>query len=174
MQEHRLIERLSGIMEKELLRIRRGEEPDLRRIDGSIEVNSTYGDLLHYGKEEEILFKRLSEKPLTAEHRALLNELIAEHELSRNLAGNLIGARKKFAAGDRNAAKDIAAALEKLVQLHRSHIEKEDKHFFFPSLEYFNREERDIMLREGVEFDHRVVHEKYQRLVEELEKAAEE
>ncbi len=46
------------------------------------------------------------------------------------------------------------------------HIEKEDKHFFLPCLGYFSKEEQDIMLGEFWEFDRKMIHEKYRKVVE--------
>jgi hemerythrin-like domain-containing protein len=49
------------------------------------------------------------------------------------------------------------------------HIEKEDKHFFIPCMIYFTQKEKDQMLEEGWEFDRKMIHEKYQNIVKELE-----
>jgi len=45
------------------------------------------------------------------------------------------------------------------------HIEKEDKRFFHPIMNYFSRQEMDAMLQEFEEFDRKVIHEKYADLV---------
>ena len=57
-------------------------------------------------------------------------------------------------------------SLEDLVAFYPRHIEKEDKHFFFPILNYFSAEEQDGMLREFYEFDRRMIHEKYRKVLE--------
>jgi hemerythrin-like domain-containing protein len=56
-----------------------------------------------------------------------------------------------------------------VVMLYPGHIEKEDRRFFFPIMDYFNHEEQDAMLREFYEFDRGMIHEKYRVLVEGLE-----
>jgi len=60
--------------------------------------------------------------------------------------------------------------MEALVKFYPIHIEKEDKHFFIPCMDYFNGEEKDAMLKEMREFDRNMIHEKYTRVVEEHEK----
>jgi hemerythrin-like domain-containing protein len=48
-------------------------------------------------------------------------------------------------------------------------IEKEDKVFFPASRVYFSEEEDQAMLAEFWEFDRKMIHEKYQSVVETLE-----
>jgi hypothetical protein len=50
-------------------------------------------------------------------------------------------------------------------------IEKEDKHFFFPTQEYFSKDEQDAVLLEFEDFNAKMIHEKYSRVVERLERA---
>jgi hemerythrin-like domain-containing protein len=54
--------------------------------------------------------------------------------------------------------------------LFPKHIEKEDKHFFYPILDYFTGKEQDAMLQEFWEFDKKMIHEKYKKVVEEYER----
>jgi hemerythrin-like domain-containing protein len=49
--------------------------------------------------------------------------------------------------------------------LYPPHIEKEDKRFFFPVMEYFSPQELDAMIHEFKEFDEKMIHEKYEKLV---------
>jgi hypothetical protein len=49
---------------------------------------------------------------------------------------------------------------------------KEDKSFFYPSLEYFSKEEQDQMLQEFWEFDRKLIHEKYQKIVDDIKNSA--
>jgi len=53
----------------------------------------------------------------------------------------------------------ITQCIEELVDFYPKHIEKEDKHFFIPIMEYFNTAEKDAMLEEGYEFDQKSIHE---------------
>ena len=171
MQEHRLIERVVRLMQEEMERVNRGEEPDLGLIGSFIEFIHSYADLVHHGKEEDILFKSLAEKPLTPEHRNIMNGLIADHESSRNSVATLLSAKNAYAAGNPGVKSEIVSRLNNLVKLYPGHIATEDKQFFFPTLEYFTRQERDSLLLQGREFDRKFIHDQYRLMVEELEKS---
>jgi hemerythrin-like domain-containing protein len=108
-------------------------------------------------------------KNLAAEHEKIMKELIEEHAQAREMVGKLAGAGEIFRRGDSAKLTDIGVILEGLSRLYPRHIEKEDKHFFFPVMEYFSKEEQDAMLREFWEFDRNMIHEKYRKLVDGLE-----
>ena len=50
MKEHRLIERMIALMEKELGRLNAGEELDPGFIDIAVDFIRTYADRCHHGK----------------------------------------------------------------------------------------------------------------------------
>jgi hemerythrin-like domain-containing protein len=64
----------------------------------------------------------------------------------------------------------LIESMQTLVAFYPRHIEKEGKHFFIPVMEYFNKDEKDAMLKEGYEFDQGLIHEKYRQIVERGEK----
>jgi hypothetical protein len=59
--------------------------------------------------------------------------------------------------------------MQALVDFYPKHIEKEDRRFFIPIMEYFNEAEKDGMLAEGYEFDQRLIHEKHAGIVSQAE-----
>jgi hemerythrin-like domain-containing protein len=61
--------------------------------------------------------------------------------------------------------------MKALVEFYPKHIEKEDMHFFIPCMEYFSEQEKDSMLKEGWEFDKKLIHEKYLNIVNNAEKS---
>jgi hemerythrin-like domain-containing protein len=61
---------------------------------------------------------------------------------------------------------NIAENLRKLVEFYPKHIEKEDKAFFPAARAYFTDSEGQAMLAEFWEFDRRMIHEKYESLIE--------
>lgn len=77
----------------------------------------------------------------------------------------MAGAKDRYAQGDMGVQNEINVFLKELIEFYPAHIEKEDKHFFLPSMEYFNKEERNAMLQEFGEFDKGLIHEKYKQLV---------
>jgi hemerythrin-like domain-containing protein len=129
-----------------------------------------YADRTHHGKEEDILFRDLSKRPLSAEDRRVMNELIGEHVFARETTRALIDANTRYRTGDGFALADITRRLHTLVMFYPEHIEKEDKIFFPASRAYFTDGEEQAMLAEFWEFDRKIIHEKYKSVVENLRK----
>jgi len=171
MIEHRLIERMISLIQREGQRLASHPDGDLALVDTAVDFIRTYADRCHHGKEEGILFRDLREKNLSAEHAGVLQELIDEHNWARNKVLGLISAKTRFADGDREAAREVASIMRELAEFYPKHIEKEDKRFFIPVMDYFSEEEKATMLAEEFEFDRGLIHEKYRQTVETLEKA---
>ncbi len=169
MKEHRLIERMIALMERELFRLTDGEEMDPVFIDVAADFIRTYADRCHHGKEEDILFRQLAKKQLSDEEATRMAELVEEHAYGRRTTGELVRAKERYIDGDRQAASAIVATLENLVRFYPAHIEKEDKHFFVPVMEYFTKQEQERMLEEFWEFDRLLIHERYATMVESYE-----
>jgi len=169
MWEHRLIERLLKLFEGQIIKIRQENNIDPVFIDTAVDFIRIYADRTHHGKEEDILFRDLGKKKLSAEHARIMNELVEEHKYARTIVGKLVEAKEKILMGNKAVVKDMISCLKELSEFYPKHIEKEDKHFFFPLLEYFSKEEQDAMLNEFWEFDRNMIHEKYTKLVDALE-----
>jgi hemerythrin-like domain-containing protein len=168
MREHRLIEQMVDLIKQELDRISQENQPDAAFIDTAADFFRTYADRTHHGKEEDILFRDLADKELSQEHGKIMQELLDEHILARKTVGRLVTAKEDYIQGNTGAMKEIVAGMRELVRLYPAHIEKEDKHFFYPCMEYFSRQEQDDMLQEFWEFDQKMIHEKYHKVVDEL------
>ncbi len=170
MIEHRLIERMIRVVGKELVRVEKTGQVHPGFIDMAVDFVRTYTDNCHHGKEEDILFRQLKEKPLTDELKGILNELIEEHRRGREVVSDLVKAKEKYIRGGSGSISQIVACLSYLVDFYPKHIEKEDQHFFQPCMRYFTQDEKDAMLRQGYEFDRNLVHNKYKAVVENAEK----
>lgn len=171
MREHRLIERLLALLERELSAIEAGKEADPIFIDTAVDFFRTYADRTHHGKEEEIYFRDLAGRDMAAEHRRVMEELIEEHTYARGEVRALLAVNERYAKGDLESLEDLKRGLATLIDFYPRHIEKEDKHFFFPTQEYFGKAEQDAMLQEFVEFDAKMIHEKYSGVVKQFEGA---
>ena len=128
-----------------------------------------YPDRTHHGKEEDILFRDLSKRPLSAEDQRVMNELIQEHVFGRQTTRKLVEANARYRRGNEAALGEIADRLRTLVKFYPKHIEKEDKIFFPAARAYFTEEEDQAMLEKFWEFDRKMIHEKYKLVVEGLE-----
>ena len=169
MVEHRLIERMVALMQDEALTIRRTRRVNAAFVQAAVDFMRTYADRCHHGKEEDILFRDLKEKPLSPEHRAQLHALEAEHRVGRETVHRLAAARDRHLKGDPAAPDEIAAVMEHIAAFYPKHIDTEDQDFFEPCMAYFTPEEQERMLEECREFDRRLVHELYDTVVSGLE-----
>ncbi len=98
-----------------------------------------------------------------------MDELIQEHVMGRGNVKKLLEALSKYAQGEKEAVKEILNNMEILVKFYPRHIEKEDKHFFIPVMDYLNDREKEVMLNECYEFDRKFIHAKYKDIVAGLE-----
>jgi hemerythrin-like domain-containing protein len=176
MIEHRLIERMLNLMQKEFDRIKANMEVDPEFafvdpvfIDTAVDFIRTYADHCHHGKEEGLLFKALEEKNLSQEHRRIMAELVKDHAWARETTNNLVKAKEGYLLESPGAVNDLMLHFEELVGFYPRHIEKEDQHFFIPCLAYFSEAEKTALLEEMAEFDRRLIHEKYQGVVDKIE-----
>jgi len=167
--EHRLIMRMVDLLEKQREDIDSGTQADGNFISHAVDFFRTYADRTHHGKEEDILFKKLAEKSLSEEHRQTLQELLDEHVSARANVAGLSEANARYLRGEKEALEEISSFLEALVVLYPKHIEKEDRHFFIPVMDYLTSSEQDTMLKDFFEFDRNMIHEKYRKMVEGFE-----
>ncbi len=170
MIEHRLIERMVGLLKIQKKNIEQNNKADVIFLCRAVDFFRSYADRCHHGKEEDILFKALAEKRISEGHAVILDELLKEHVNARKIVGRLAGAVDGYHNGGlAKSLEDIKECLGELTQLYPAHIEKEDKHFFLPCMDYFSKQERDSMLERFWKFDQQLIHEKYKKVVEEFE-----
>ncbi len=170
MIEHRLIERMLAVVRRVLAEIDAAHRVDPHFVDTAVDFIRVYADRTHHGKEEDILFRKLAAKPLSAEDRRVMEELIEEHRFARRITKELVAANNDYRHDKMEALADIAAALRTLTEFYPRHIEKEDRIFFPAARGYCTEAEDQALLAEFWEFDRKMIHEKYAVLVTELEK----
>lgn len=125
-------------------------------------------------KRRKILFRELKEKKLSDKQVETLNELIKEHNNARNLTLKLFDVRNRYFKATAEAEEQILAFeiyeyLIELVGLYPNHIKKEEKDFFIPIMDYFSDKQKEKMLEEFLEFDRKIIHEKYKKIIESYE-----
>jgi hemerythrin-like domain-containing protein len=169
MTEHRLIEKMLKAAAKEASKIEARKSLDPILIDTVVDFIRTYADRTHHGKEEDILFRDLEKKKMSAGDTARMRELVEEHVFARKTIGELVDAKEKYVRGDSAALGVILEKLNVLIRFYPEHIRKEDRVFFPDTEKYFTGAELDAMLDEFWVFDRKMIHEKYEKLVKELE-----
>jgi hemerythrin-like domain-containing protein len=171
MIEHRLIERMISLIDREVRKIERDRTVNQSFVDSTVDFVRTYADRTHHGKEEEILFRDLSRKKLSENHAIIMNELIREHIAGRATTAEIVKTADAYRKGDKAALALVTRNLKKLVDFYPGHIAKEDKVFFPAVMAYFTESEQQSMLEEFREFDRKMIHSKYKSVVEYLEKS---
>ena len=169
MIEHRLIEKMIGVMRNEIRNIEERHQTDPVLIDQVVDFIRTYADRTHHGKEEGILFRDLVKKDLAEQDQRVMLELIEEHKYGRSLVKGLVEAKERYLQGKRRSLEGISGRLNALVEFYPAHIKKEDKDFFLAAMKYFSRQEQEAMLQEMWAFDRSMIHQKYKALVEQLQ-----
>lgn len=166
MKEHRVIEKMVAILENHLKALEKGDKVDTHLIRDGVHFFRFYADRTHHGKEEDILFARLKDKPLSDVETVTMNKLIDEHVFARTKVKALEEANQKYEKGDDSASNTIINILHELIDLYPQHIDTEDNHFFEPVMRHFNEEEQKSILNQYDEFDRTMIHERYAKMVE--------
>ncbi len=176
MSEHRLIERMVGLMRQDLERIRANilVDPEFAFVDPvfidvAVDFMRTYADRCHHGKEEDILFAELASKPLPPDLKTVVDELIEEHKQAREYTKELVKAKENYLRQEPEAVNQVLFYLDKITAMYPKHIIKEDQHFFIPCMGLFTAEEKDAMLAKMWEFDRQMIHERYEGVVSGIE-----
>jgi hemerythrin-like domain-containing protein len=170
MIEHRLIEKMITVIRREVDKAAIEGSIDPAFIDTAVDFIRTYADKCHHGKEEDILFRDLNKKDLSNELKVILSELIEEHKMGRKVLSNLVETKLRYVRGEKEALSSILDDLRHLTDFYPKHIEKEDRHFFIPCMDYLTAEEKEQMLKEEWAFDKNLIHQIYKAKVNEREK----
>jgi len=91
--------------------------------------------------------------------------------VGRQATKALVDANNRYRKGDENALIQISKNFKELVEFYPKHIEKEDKVFFPAARAYLTEAEDQAMLAEFWEFDRKMIHEKYELVVEGLKES---
>jgi hemerythrin-like domain-containing protein len=172
-EEHRIIERMLMIVDTLCDQLEKGENIKIEHFRKAVDFIKNFADKCHHAKEEDILFTMLVEKGMRKD-AGPIGVMLAEHKMGRDFVKNLNEALDKYEQGDKAAKEQIIENASGYTQLLKQHILKEDRILYPMSdriltsddqkelLEDFERVEKEEM-GDGV-------HQKYQKLVEILEK----
>lgn len=165
MIEHRLIEGMIAVIQRKLERAAETQSIDPYFVDAAVDFIRMYADRTHHGKEEDILFRDLRKKNMSADHQRIMNELIEEHIFGRQTTKALVEANVRYRKGDASALLEVTAQLRTLAGFYPKHIKKEDAVFFPAALAHFTENEDQALLAEFWELDRKMIHEKYRAVV---------
>ena len=112
MIEHRLIERMIKVMRSEADQIGVAGRVRPEFIDQAVDFIRMYADRCHHGKEEDILFERLSRVAMSDQYREMMQELKEEHVRARETTARLVKAKQRYVSGDGEALSAVSTVMK--------------------------------------------------------------
>jgi hemerythrin-like domain-containing protein len=125
-KEHENIRRMLKVIRKYCYKIMTCQEVDYDDLYKVIDFIRNYADKHHHGKEEDILFKVMSEKIERLSKNGAITGMYIEHDLGRLYISNLELALEDFKKGNDEKRLDIIANAISYTDLLERHIEKEN------------------------------------------------
>lgn len=174
MEEHKYIKRMLKVIRKLSIKVLNGEEIDYNIFHKAIDFVRNYADKHHHNKEEEILFRKMSEELGEEVAKGPIFGMLAEHDLGRLYMKNLEDAVERVKNGDMDSRVDVIANAISYTDLLYRHIDKEDNAIYKFGEQRLNEEtlkEVEEKCKEvEKEAEEKNIQKKYISLVEELEK----
>jgi hemerythrin-like domain-containing protein len=128
-QEHRVIERVLGAVEREARKVEGGAPVDKEFFRKAISFVREFADGLHHQKEESILFPQMAEAGVPREGGPI-GVMLYEHDEGRSCIRQMSESLDAASAGDAGARQVLTRMSLNYVALLRAHIMKEDQVLF--------------------------------------------
>jgi hemerythrin-like domain-containing protein len=155
MNEHRLIELVLGSLETFASEVESGLAAERSVVADYGAFFRELADACHHGKEEDILFQRMTERGFPRETGPVA-VMLHEHEVGR---GHVSALRQVGAGtGPLTAAEDrlLLESAGAFIPLLRAHIQKEDRILYPMAVRLLTGPEMDAMEAEFAAFDARL------------------
>jgi len=126
-QEHRNIEKLLAILERELEVFDRGPSPDYVVIGAIISYFEVYPEVYHHPQEDVVFAKLKIRDPAAA---AKVGDLAREHQKGAERLRRVAHAIENVLADRELLRQDVDAIVRDFIEHERRHILMEDRDFF--------------------------------------------
>ena len=126
-REHRNIEKLLAVLERELEIFDRGDRPDYEVIRAIISYFQVYPDVYHH-PQEDLVFAKLEIRDPTA--AAKLGDLAREHQRGAERLRRVAKAVDSVLADRELLRQNVDAIVRDFIEHERHHIVMEDRDFF--------------------------------------------
>jgi hemerythrin-like domain-containing protein len=168
--EHRVIERVLAVLQKLTTR---PVENSLDCWRKALDFFSHFADQCHHFKEEQVLFPAMEEHGIPREGGPI-GMMLMEHEEGRGHVRSMLAALTLAEARNEAAKDTLLENARAYLRLLREHIQKEDEILFRIADDVIPPYEQKELLRSFEQHEAKEmgtgVHEKYLKLVEELER----
>jgi hemerythrin-like domain-containing protein len=126
-KEHRNIEKLLAILEREMEIFDRGDRPDYEVIRAIISYFAVYTEIYHHPQEELILDRLKARDPAAA---ARIGDLEGEHRKGSERLNRVSRAVNNVLADREILRQDVDAIIRDFIAGERRHLAAEDRNFF--------------------------------------------
>jgi len=167
--EHRVIERVLAVLEELTKRPVAGSLDNWQK---ALDFFRHFADECHHHKEEKVLFPAMEEHGVPREGGPI-GMMLLEHEEGRGYVRAMRAAVESFERSEAGATDLLFSNARAYLRLLKEHIQKEDEILFRIADDVIPASEQKELLRSFKEHEAKEmgegVHEKYLRVVEELE-----
>jgi len=171
--EHRVIERVLGVLAEPVERSERGEGLETDSLSRCVEFFRHYADACHHAKEEDLLFPILEARGVPREGGPI-GVMLHEHTIARQLTKEMGEALADFSGSKRKAAEHFCQTAKQYIELLRNHIQKEDNVLFTMGDRVMSNEDQESLTKKFCEVDSGLFggkrREEFERMADELEK----
>jgi hemerythrin-like domain-containing protein len=126
-REHRNIEKLLAILERELRVFDRGDRPDYEVIGAIISYFELYPEVYHHPQEDVVFAKLKIRDPAAA---AKVGDLAREHQKGAERLRRVAHAVESVLADREILRQDVDTIVRDFIEHERRHIMMEDRDFF--------------------------------------------
>ncbi len=172
-KEHQLIAKAVSVTKAFRNEIDAGGPIRPRRYWKLVDFWSTYADIVHHGKEEQLLFPAIVELSKHAEYGTTIDKLVEEHMYLLGYISDLRRWARPMFTGDRAARERVIRSLDGYLDLIVPHVKLEDEELFPAVVDILSKKELNELAKEFKALDARVspnVHSYYHDIIENLMK----
>lgn len=137
-QEHRNIEKLLAVLERELEVFDRGDRPDYEVIRAVISYFEVYPQVYHHPQEDLVFAKLRARDPVAA---AKVGDLAREHSKGADRLRRVAHAVDNVLADAEVLRQDVDAIVRDFITHERHHMMMEDRDFFPAALKALKPED---------------------------------
>ena len=150
-QEHRNIESLLRVLERELSVFDRGERPDYEIVLAVIDYFEDYPDACHHPKEDMIVEKLKARDPVAA---AAIGDLEAEHQAGTKRLRGVAQAVERVLSDQDLVRENVANIIRDFIDHERQHMAMEERVVFPAALNALQPQDwADIALKLADRYD---------------------
>jgi len=170
MDEHRVIERMLGILTKASNRLEKGQDVDSELYVDAVDFLKNFADKCHHTKEEKLLFEKMMERGVSGEVGPIA-VMMREHQDGRGHVKSLEKLSKEKMS--KTTREGLIKSSRAYVDLLSKHIQKEDNVLYPLANQILDKEDQKELEKGFEEVEEKVmgpgVHEKYHHMIEEWE-----